>query len=181
MACLLTSGRTLDCKTQNGGIREVFFTNNWEVVKNSATFDGSGQLTDFDASTLYRYELKGTLNTCVENITTSEDGPLVYEQEVTIALSNIAPTYRKELMLMAINRRLLVFVRDNNDLIRMFGFEDGMEVSGGSIENGSAKGDFVGEKLTFKAMSKTPAIFVEPYTALPFDNIANATISPAYA
>lgn len=181
MACALGAGELINCKNQVGGIKEVFFTTSWSVVNTTSVFDGSFQLTDVNPLTVSRYDLKGTGNTVVENIEASEDnGTLAYSQELTIQLNGLTAGNRIELLNMAKNRRLVVFVRDNNDTIRMFGYDHGMEVSGGSIENGASEGDFVGNKLTFKAMCKQPAFYVEPFTSVPFDNIINITVTPDY-
>lgn len=181
MACNLSSGKLISCKEQVGGIQEVFLSNAFSIWKGTSTFDANKQLTDVDPVTIYRYELKGTGNTIVENIEASEDnGTIAYTQELTIQLNGLTVSDRIELLNLAKNRRLIVFVRDNNDNIRMFGWDHGMEVSGGSIENGGSEGDFVGNKLTLRAMCKAPAFFVESFTTVPFDNIANITVSPAY-
>lgn len=178
--CNLTNGRLLDCKNQVGGIKEVFFAP-WRTLQNSLTYDVSGQVSDFDAATLYRYELKAPANVFTQDIAASGDNQNVFfTQTLTIQLADLAPTYRQELLLMVRNRRLIIFVRDMQNRIHMMGLDQGAEVSAGSVTMGGAKGDFVGTTLTFMAECAEQAPFVEPYTTNPFDNIANATVSPAY-
>ena len=180
MACALTTGRLLDCKNQVGGIKEVFFAD-WRILQDSLTYDGTDQVTDFAAATLYRYELKSNANVFTQEVTASSDTQSVFfTQTLTIQLSDLAPSYRTELGKMVRNRRLIIFVRDMNDRIHMMGLDQGAEVSAGSITAGGAKGDFVGHTLTFMAECVEQAAFVEAYTTNPFDNIANATVSPAY-
>jgi hypothetical protein len=180
MACALTTGRILDCKNQVGGIKEVFFAD-WRILQDSLTYDGGGQVTDFDAATLYRYELKSSANVFTQDISASSDTQSVFfTQTLTIQLADLLPTYRVELGNMVRNRRLIIFVRDMNDKIHMMGLDQGAEVTAGSITAGGAKGDFVGHTLTFTAECIAQAAFVEPFTDVPFDNIVNATVSPAY-
>lgn len=180
MSCLLSTGRLLDCKTQIGGIKEVLF-GDWGVIGNSYVLDANEQLTDFDAATLYRYELKSNTNTFSQEITANGDNSSVfYTQTVTIALPDLTPAYRLELQKMIRNRRLVIFVRDMHDKIHTVGLDRGAEVTGGSVGVGGAAGDFRGATLTFTAETRLIAPLVEPYTTTPFDNIANATISPAY-
>ena len=180
MACNLSSGRILDCKEDIGGIQEVLFAD-WRVLNGSITLDGDEQITDFDAATLYRYELKGGGNSFNQEINSNGDAGTVFvTQTLVIQLNNLTAAYRKEMKKMIRNRRLVIFVRDNNDNIAAMGLDAGAEVSAGSFANGANRGDMAGTTLTFTAECRNQANFVEPFTTVPFDNIANATVSPAY-
>jgi hypothetical protein len=180
MACNLSAGRLLDCKTDIGGIQEVLFAD-WNILNGSITLDANEQITDFDAATLYRFELKGGSNSFNQEITANGDAGTVFvTQTLVIQWNNLTATYRKEMANLIRNRRLVIFVRDNNDNIAAVGLDAGAEVTAGTFANGANRGDFSGTMLTFTAECRKQANFVEPFTDVPFDNIPNATISPAY-
>jgi len=66
----------------------------------------------------------------------------------------------KELKLLAAGRPH-VFIVDQNDNVFLMGKENGADVTAGTVSTGNALGDFNGYNLTFTAMEKDPANFVE--------------------
>ena len=82
MACVLTKGRKVPCKSGVGGLKSVYF----------ADFGGLGAITitDFEISaiagspTLYQFDLKG--NSSFETTVTSsrENGTTFYESTLTL-------------------------------------------------------------------------------------------------
>lgn len=180
MACALTTGGTLDCKNQVGGGKEIFFAP-WDILNNSITYGASGEVTDFDAATLYRYEGKGAQLSFNQEVTANGDNNGVfYTQTVEFTLPDMTYARRSELMRMIQNRRLVIFIRDNHNTIYMVGIDQGAEVTAGTVGVGGAYADLRGAKLTFTAECRELAPMVEQYTTNPFDNIATATVSPAY-
>lgn len=188
MACNLSAGRELPCKEYSGGIKEVFFFGSSQYYEfiGALTIDGTndnitaiaGSADTFQA---YRYDLKpGAGNTFVENIEANEEGGLAYTQELNISLNGMTNSYRKELIQLARNRRLLIAVRDSNNNLRLMGYDNGAEVSGGSYDTGANLGDFFGTKLTFRAMTTKPAYFFAAFTSVPFDNFAAVEVLPSY-
>lgn len=188
MACILTAGRALACKEFSGGVKEVMFMGS-DVFNDfiaAITLDGTndnitavaGSAGAFDA---YRYELKpGAGNTFVETIEANDEGGIAYNQELNISLNGLTNTYRKELITLARNRRLLVIVRDSNNSLWLMGYDNGAEVVGGSHDRGAALSDFYGSKLTFRAMTVKPAYAFAAYTSVPLDNFTAIAVSPAY-
>ncbi len=180
MACELTKGRSLDCKDIVGGVRAVYFVQ----LADATTVFSSGSLTDLDIAgsgggdKLFKYTVpRGTAN-FTETITASaENGTVFYEPTVNIKLHKLSTADQNEIKLLAQNR-LLVFVESNainaNDKRVIFccGAVNGLEMSTGTANSGTAFGDMNGYDLTFVGMEDSPAATVADYTTVPFDNAA---------
>lgn len=178
MACELTKGRSLDCKSQAGGISAVYFVQLEDVILT----ESSGSITDIEfesgaSSTLYKYELPRGTGSMTETITgSSENGTFFYEPSVSIMLHGLKAADQNEIKLLAQNR-LVVFVQLNqrvatggNDVIVCLGRENGLELTTGTAASGAAFGDMNGYSLTFSGMERYPAATVADYTTAPFDN-----------
>jgi hypothetical protein len=188
MSCNLSQGESLPCKTYIGGVKEVFFIPSvaYDRFIAALTIDATTQVvTDIDgaasAFTAYRYELKvGAGNSFVETPEFSEEGGAAYNQELQISLLGFGAALRKELIKMVIQRKMIIVVRDSNNNLQLMGYDNGAEVSAGTIDRGIQMSDFYGRKLTFMSKTSQPAYFLAPYTAIPFDNFVSVEVSPAY-
>jgi hypothetical protein len=176
MACELTKGRSLDCKSQAGGISAVYFAQLEDVT----ITESSGSITDLEfpgGATLYKYVLPRGTGSMTETITgSSENGTFFYEPSVNIMLHGLTAADQNEIKLLAQNR-LVVFVQLNqrvatggNDVIVCLGRENGLELTTGTGASGAAFGDMNGYNLTFSGLERYPAATVADYTTSPFDN-----------
>ena len=176
MACELTSGRLLDCKTSVGGIRTVLFM---QVDDYVPTYT-SEVLTAITAATAYRYELQKATGSLSESISVSqENGTVFFENTLTIKLFKLTAAMRDELKLIVQNR-LAVFVLDNNNSQWVIGEVNGAEITGGTSETGTALGDLNGYTLTITTQERENMRSAGTYTSTPFDNVTGLTVSPAY-
>ena len=152
-------------------------------------FQDGGQVT-YDATTdeieglptvtIYRYSLDKHLSNVVENVV-YEDGSMLHVTQVaTVIMKGQSAAKRKEFKAVTRNR-VVVFFRDNNDLIKCYGIVDGMDVTNLQIDSGTAKGDLYGYTFTLTGDEKFTAPYLEAYTTNPFDNFGTITVSPAYA
>tara|TARA_X000001388_G_C2221671_1_gene119485 strand:+ start:471 stop:1052 length:582 start_codon:yes stop_codon:yes gene_type:complete len=181
MACELTKGRSLDCKSQAGGISAVYFVQKDDVI---LTNPESGNITDIEfaggaSTTLYKYVLPRGTGSFTETITgSSENGTFFYEPSVTIMLHGLSAADQNEIKLLAQNR-LVVFVQLNqrlstggHDVILCLGSENGLELTTGTAASGAAFGDMNGYNLTLSGMERFPVSILADYTSSPFDNTA---------
>ena len=175
MACELTKGRSLDCRTEVGGVRAIYLCQ----YEDATLTEALGEVTDFEGvSTVYKYELKRGTAAFTEALTaSSENGTVFYEPNVNIKLHKLTKEDRQEIKLLAQNR-LIVFVELNtklasgNNIILCLGKDNGMEVSTGTAQSGAAFGDMNGYDLTFMGMESAPYLHLADYTTTPFDNTA---------
>ena len=157
MACNITAGRTAQCATNLGGLRNVYIINYDAAATYTIT---SGELTAFTASTGYKFELLNG-STFEETVTSSRDnGTTFYDQVLTLNLNTIDAATSEKVALLAKGRPRIV-VEDNNNNFFMAGLERGCDVTGGTISRGAAMADKSGYSLTFSAIEKDPAIILQ--------------------
>lgn len=181
MACNLTLGRSVPCKDQVGGVRKVFFANNGGLT---ITYNGTDtdQVDAIGTATVYEYDLKDETASFTENVQPSpENGTTFWEQVLELAFHKLTKEDHKELKLMAYGNPH-IFILDNNDNLFVMGLESGADVTAGTIERGTAKGDFTGYRYTFTAKEKAPANFViatagSSASGYPFDNVTSGTVT----
>jgi len=153
MACNITAGRTAQCATNLGGLRNVYIINYDAAATYTIT---SGELTAFTASTGYKFELLNG-STFEETVTSSRDnGTTFYDQVLTLNLNTIDAATSNRVALLAKGRPRIV-VEDNNNNFFMAGLVRGCDVTGGTISRGAAMADKSGYSLTFSAIEPDPA------------------------
>jgi hypothetical protein len=167
MACDVTMGRLESCKDSISGLLNIYFANYGDLASENAVY-GSAEFTDQIATwdpngalalNLYKYELKGA-NGFEQTIQTSRDnGTTFYEQVLTVQLKTQNAATTKQVKLLAAGRPRII-VETRNHQFFMVGLDQGADVTAGTISSGTAMGDFNGYSLTFTAMEKIPANFI---------------------
>jgi len=149
MACVLTTGFTLDCKDNVGGIKTAWLLE-WDAV--SAYTKSSGEISAMTldgGKSFFKYELpKGTGNMTMNAVTNAENGTTFYEAQLQIVLHKLSTTSRNEIKLLAQNR-LAIIVLDNNSTYWALGLESGCDTTAAEGATGTAWGDRNGWSLTF--------------------------------
>ena len=175
MACDLTKGRALPCRESVGGIKAVYFVDFGDLGTISVTAD---EVTDMDGTfSAYKYELKGSSSVEQTINASRENGTVFFDQVVNLTLPQLSKEDNNELKLMAYGRPHIV-VEDYNGNAYLVGRENGADVTGGTIVSGAAMGDLSGYTLSFSAMERTAANFIDGAIAGdPFDGMASATAS----
>ena len=161
MACLLANGRAEVCKDTVGGLEAIYFINYGDIT--AKTYDA----TDTDmietvtgVSNLYKFELKGT-NSFEQTITSSrENGTTFVEQTLAIQLKKQDAATTKNVKLLAYGRPNVVVKTNAGDFF-LAGLERGMDLTSGTISNGTALGDVNGYQMTFVGQEKIPANFLD--------------------
>lgn len=157
MACVLTTGRKVPCKSAVGGIKSVYFADFGTL---GAATISSGEITAFAGTpTWFEFDVKG--NSSLETTVNSsrENGTTFYTQTLNLTLTFLDKATQEELKLLA-HARPHVAVEDYNGNFFLVGLEHGAEVTGGTIVTGAAMGDLSGMTLTFEGQETAPAYFV---------------------
>ena len=160
--CDITSGFTLGCRDNVGGITNLYILSGSvdTVVTASegviSTLSGSGSF--------YKYELFRQTSDYSEAITsTPENGTVFYEQTVNAVFFKLQSSTRNQIKVLAQNPNLKVIVETNNGTIdgvgRYFylGEDRGMQLLSGTGATGTAFGDLNGYNLTFTGAEPQPA------------------------
>lgn len=176
MACDLTKGRALPCRESVGGIKAVYFVDFGDLGDITLVSQTDDTISDMDGTfSAYKYELKG--NSSVEQTINAsrENGTVFFDQAVNLTLPQLSKEDNNELKLMAYGRPHIV-VEDYNGNAYLVGREHGADVTGGTIVSGAAMGDLSGYTLTFNAMERTAANFIDGAVAGdPFAGMTSAT------
>jgi len=157
MACLLTSGRSLPCKSSVGGLKAVYFADYGTL--GDAPIVG-GEITSFSGTPdFFKYDIKGnsSLETAINS--SRENGTTFYTQTLNLTLTTLDKSTQEEIKLLAAARPHVV-IEDYNGNMFLVGLENGAEVTGGTIVSGAAMGDLSGFTLTMEGQETAPAYFV---------------------
>jgi len=157
MACTLTTGRKLPCKSAFGGIKRVYFADFGSI--GDITVGATGEATFEGTPTWYEYEVKG--NSSLETTVTSsrENGTTFYTQTLNLTLTYLDAETQQELQTLAVSRPYIV-VEDYYGNSFLCGAENGAECTGGTVVTGAAAGDLSGFTLTFEGMEETAPYFL---------------------
>ena len=157
MACLLTSGRSLGCKTSVGGLKAVYFADFGTL---GTTTIADGEITAVSGTPdFYKYDIKGSSSLETTITSSRENGTTFYTQTLNLTLPILDKATQEQIKILA-TARPHVAVEDYNGKFFLVGLENGAEVNGGTIVSGAAMGDMSGFTLTMEAMEVAPAFFV---------------------
>jgi hypothetical protein len=158
MACTLTTGRKLPCKSAFGGIKKVLFADFGNI--GDITVGATGETTFDGTLTWFEYDVKG--NSSLETTVTSsrENGTTFYTQTLNLTLTYLDAETQQELQKLAVARPYIV-VEDYYSNRFLVGAENGAECTGGTVVTGAAAGDLSGFTLTFEGMEETAPYFLD--------------------
>lgn len=162
MACDITSGYTLGCRDNTGGIKNIYILSGSVA---GLTGEENGLITDISGSGIfYKYELTRQTGDYTETINASlENGTVFYEQVVNAPFHKMESTLRNQIKILAQNPALKLIVETNNGAdatagkFFYLGQDNGLSLSGGSGATGTAFGDMNGYTLTFTGQEPLPA------------------------
>lgn len=162
MSCLISNGRLEQCKDSISGLQAIYFIN-YGIAPADVTYD----LTETDLITavagvtdLYKYELKGA-NSFETTINSSRpNGTTFFQQTLTVQFKRQDVATHRNIKFLAYGRPHIVVHTRNNQFFLM-GLVEGADVSTGTVSSGTEYGDFNGYGLTFEAMEKLPANFID--------------------
>ena len=156
MACSVSNGRSLPCKSAVGGIKDIFFGPYSSVT--AALSDSSGTITLDDGESFFKYEVKGnsSLETAINS--SRENGTTFYESTLNLTFTYLDVATQEQIKLLAHGRPQVV-IEDYNGNVFLIGKDHGCEVSGGTVVTGAAMGDLSGFTLTLTAQETAPPFF----------------------
>lgn len=184
MACELTTGFTLGCLEGIGGVKEVLIAN-YDDFETGIVYGGpDGEVDGLPGTSgsvkIYRYVPFRNSGSYIETVQKNlETGTLFFSQEVGWTFGKLNQEMRNEFLNVA-KAKMIVFVRTNDDQILLVGAGEGAQMTAGTVQSGAQKADLMGYQVTLIAEELSPAVHLEPYTTVPFDNFAGVEVLPAY-
>ena len=181
MSCDITHGRLEQCKDVIGGLQAIYILNygEYDPITDVSYTVGTDEITAIALTTagtpIYKFELKGT-NSFETTITSSrENGTTFFEQVLAVTLKKQDVQTHKEVKLLTYGRPNIV-VRTNANQFFIAGLARGMDVTAGTIGNGTALGDMNGYSLTFTGQEAVPANFLDCTTEAGLATLLNNAI-----
>ena len=179
MACSITSGRKVPCKSAFGGIKTVYFANFGTLAATftataGATKNEVASITMLPTDSLFKYDIKG--NSSLETTITSsrDNGTTFYTQTLNLTLPYLDNATKNEVQVIATGRPQVI-VEDYYGNTFLCGYENGMDLTGGTVVTGAAAGDLSGFTLTLEGMEETaPFFFDASASILPGSNIISS-------
>jgi len=158
MACAITSGYTIDCRENIGGIQAIWLISNanlYDASGNSRVTESSGTVTAMTKATgtrFYKFEVpRGTAVASTNMTGSNENGTVFYTHEMTFPINSRTATVRNIITTLAKNR--LTFVTLEMDgVYRMYGKGYGLYMDSTTNSSGTAPGDRNGAELKFSSM-----------------------------
>jgi hypothetical protein len=161
MSCNLSSGFSLGCRDNVGGIKNIYILSG-SVAGVTAS---SGAISAISGSgTFFKFELPRNVGDFTETPTPSlENGTVFYSQVTNLSMHKLQASIRNQVKVLVQNPDLKIVVETNNgtdDYVGQFfyvGRYRGSTVTGGTGGTGTAMGDANQYALTFEAMEPYPA------------------------
>jgi hypothetical protein len=162
MSCDITSGFTLGCRDNTGGIKNLYILSGSIT---SVTDASEGLISGITGSgEFFQYELFRQTSDFSEAISaTPENGTVFYEQSVNAVFFKLQSSTRNQVRVLAKNPDLKIIVETNNgseDGIGKYwllGEQNGVQLLSGTGATGTAFGDLNGYSLTFTGQEPEPA------------------------
>ena len=170
MSCDISNGRLEPCKDVVGGLKNIYVLNYGLYEEADINYSSTIGLEDLitgitlpPLSSIYKFELKGT-NSFETTITSSrENGTTFFEQVLSVQLKKQDAITHKQVKLLSYGRPNII-VETNAGQYFIAGLLRGMDVTAGTISNGTALGDMNGYSLTFTGQEAVPANFLDAQT-----------------
>ena len=161
MACSVSNGRVLPCKSAVGGLKNIYFAPYSSVT--AALTPSAGSITLNAAAEFYKYEIKGNSSLETSINSSRENGTTFYETTLNATFTFLDVATQEQIKLLAAGRPQIV-VEDYNGNFFLVGKEHGAEVTGGTIATGAAMGDLSGFTLSLTAQETAPPFFCDEPT-----------------
>lgn len=156
MSCNLTSGITLGCRDNVGGLKTMWITDYCNIT--GITQSTGDTITAISGTgEFYCFELIRTSSQHTETVNASlENGTVFYQGETVVYFSKLEQSKRNILKTLAQSQRLAVVIEDNNGAYFYLGQTYGCFISAGTSVTGKALGDQNGYNMTFQYLEPNP-------------------------
>jgi len=164
MPCNITSGISLDCRDNAGGIEyayildatgsDITVTEASGVV--SAITVGATSITTLSGDMFLFDQVRQTANMTETGTFSDENGTVFFSNVANLVFNKLDATKLQQLKLLAQNAKLLVIVKDNNGKFWMIGNDRGAVATSSTAESGTAFGDRNGFSIEFTGLAPEP-------------------------
>ena len=164
MACAITKGRGVGCKTAFAGIKNIYILDYSAAIAGLSDSSGTITLPTDNSAEFFKFQVKGGLSSLETSVTSSlENGTTFYESTLNVTFQILDVATQEEIKLL--NRGLAHYVIElypNGAGVTKYllmGRDNGAQITGGTIVTGAAAGDLQGFTLTAVATEVFPPFF----------------------
>ena len=162
MACDITSGFTLGCRDNAGGLKNLYILSG---SIDTVTGADAGLITALSGSgSFFKFELFRQTSDFSEAISsTPENGTVFYDQTLNATFFKMQSATRNQVRVLAKNPDLKIIIESNNGSVDgvgkffLMGQENGAQLLSGTAQTGTGFGDLNGYSLTFSGQEPEPA------------------------
>ena len=165
--CLLTSGYSLGCRDNIGGVAEVYI-GEYNGSSLGYVLGTDSIIGTFSGTTVSFYTFQQEIETAsfTENGNFSiENGTSFYEMTLTITLHKLEAALRNKILVLG-QGKWRVIVKDQRGTYHLMGYQNPVRVSASTPGVGKAYGDMNGSVITFVGKEPVPAYEVSSAAAL---------------
>lgn len=169
--CYISSGIEIGCSDGLGGISKVYILGgSTGATISGLTYNADGEITGATGNgTLYGFNVKRNTSSLVQTTTKSyENSSVFWEQVLTIVAYKYDQEKRNLLKVLGQNDELKIIAIDQNDTAVLLGEVNGMFLSGGDANSGTALGDGSKYNFIFSGQEPEPARVIDGALATVF-------------
>lgn len=156
MSCNLVQGNEVQCRDSVGGIKEVYIANFSNVLSATATSGQVSAITMAGSTKFYTFQLRQEDGSYTNPaISSRENGTTYYDSTVTFTIKKMSASQKNSLHNLA-KSRLMVIVKDNNDVFWIVGRVRGCDALDIQNGTGQALGDLNGATITISGREAEP-------------------------
>jgi hypothetical protein len=185
MACDLSSGRTVGCKSGIGGIVRVYIGNYADIPAGTGYDETLGVVTVIAAQDFYSFDVRAETSSMTCNFQANAiNGTTFFEQNLSLVFQKLDSTDIADIRVLCEGRpNIWVETQDDKSAgvpnVYLLGAAYGMNVTGGSVVSGTAMGDMTG--YTIELQGKERDVFLQAgdgTNALPLSGVTGASVEP---
>lgn len=141
MSCIQTlSGLAKDCSPSMGGIIEVYIANFDDVTAKSITDGKISAITMASSATFKTYHFPKNTGSLTSTYNIADGGNKYVSSELVLLFSRMETPKRVEITALAVGD-LAIIVKDANGKYWYLGYDEGVNLSAGDGQTGTARGD----------------------------------------
>ena len=149
MACALSQGYVLDCRDNAGGAREIRIAGVNDVEEFTVTASVVTAVTNVATKRWWSWKpAKDTVYGKFTPTANIQNGTLFYAQEVAMAVNKLQTNLSIEIGNISKNT-IYIALKDSNGKYWLYGYRNGMDVTGGEHGTGTAMGDRNGYNIVW--------------------------------
>lgn len=148
MACVLSTGFTLDCRRSLGGVKEVYIAALSDISAATVSAGVVSAMTMSASKKFYKYELrKNTSEGKADNAGDVANGSGYIMQSVQIQLDKFETAKNNEIRVLA-QVPIVAIVGDKNGTFFVYGLNNGLDLTTGAAGTGKEANSLNGYNLT---------------------------------